>query len=733
MVVVKGPSYDGKDRENVGTYIKLQIIFMKKLLFIMTFATVIAACSSGNATAAPKQLVIDNGLTAEEKAEGKFTAEIMWKMGRIGAQTLSADGKLLLYTLTQYNLAENRGLTSIYLRDMTTGEERCLTDNTSSNSAPQWLDSRSFAFMSNRSGSNQVWAMNVDGSNIRQLTSLDKDVEGYGIAGDHAFYVQRVKVAPFKGSDKYADMDKSKVRIYDDLMVRHWDYWDDGSYLHIFAADYVDGKIQNGKDIIGEDAAYDAPLAPYFDTAEIRLSDDGSMLAYTCKPLTGTEYALSTDSDIFLYNFATGATRNISKEAATADEKFVGYDKYPVFSPDGSKIAFRSQRRPGNEADQQRLWVFDLNTGKADYITRNHDICATEVVWDGNKGIYFVVPWRGTHQIAYIDLKGNLKFITEGDHDINTFTMAGGKIVANMNTISKAVELYSVNLKSGALTQLTDVNREIYDNIRFGEVQKRWIKTTDGKEMLTWVILPPDFDPNKKYPTLLYCQGGPQSTVSQFWSYRWNFQLMAAQGYVIVAPNRRGCPSFGQEWTDQISGDYSGQNIRDYLAAIDEVSKEPFVDKNHRGCVGASYGGYSTYYLAGVHEGRFKAFIAHCGIFNFESMYGETEELFFINHDYGGNYWDKSNAIAQRSYANSPHKFVDRWDTPIMIITGEYDFRIPYTQSLQAFTAARVRGLDSRLVVFENEGHQVFQPQNSLTWNREFFSWLDKYVKNPAE
>ena len=697
----------------------------------MTFAAFLAVgCCAENGGEAPKPLTIDNALTAEEKAEGKFTPEIMWKMSRIGQQVLSEDGSKLIYTVTQYNLAENRGITRLWLRDMATAEECAITDYNSTNTAPQWLSENRIAFMSNRSGSMQAWAMDVDGQNLTQLTDIEGGIEGFGIAGDHAFYVQRVKVAPLKGSDKYADMDKSKVRLYDDLMVRHWDYWDDGSYLHIFAADYKDGKIVDGVNIIGADKAYDAPLAPYFDTAEIRLSPDGSMLAYTCKPLTGVDYALSTDSDIFLYDFATKATRNLSKEAAAqGDEKFVGYDKYPVFSPDGTKVAFRSQRRPGNEADQQRLWVFDLATNECTYITRGQDYCVTEVAWDGNEAIYFVLPWRGTHQVAHIDLAGNMKHITKGNHDINTFTFAGGKIVANMNTISKAVELYDVNLESGELTQLTDVNREVYDNIKFGEVQERWITTTDGKKMLTWVILPPDFDPTKKYPTLLYCQGGPQSTVSQFWSYRWNFQLMAAEGYVIVAPNRRGCPSFGQEWTDQISGDYSGQNIRDYLAAIDEVSKEPWVDTDHRGCVGASYGGYSTYYLAGVHEGRFKAFIAHCGIFNFESMYGHTEELFFVTNDYGGAYWESDNATAMRSYANSPHKKVANWDSPIMIITGEKDYRIPYSQSLEAFTAARVQGLDARLVSFENEAHQVFQPQNSVVWNREFFGWLNKYLK----
>ena len=548
---------------------------MKKSLFIMTFAALLASCAgtepaeqSQEAAAAPKALTIDNALTDAEKEARKFTPEVMWKMTRIGSQMLSPDGTKLLYTATQYNLAENRGITFLWVRDMASGEEQRITYNTSNNHSPQWLDNENIAFLSNRSGSSQVWAMDYKGENVRQLTNFSKDVEGFGIAGDHAFYVQRVKVAPMKGSDQYADMDKSKARIYDDLMVRHWDYWDDGSYLHIFAADYKDGKIAEGVDIIGADKAYDAPLAPYFDNAEIRLSPDGTQLAYTCKPLTGTEYALSTDSDIYLYDFASKATRNLSKEAAaTGVDEFVGYDKYPVFSPDGTKIAFRSQKEPGNEADQQRLWVYDLKSNECTYITRGQDYCVTEVVWDGNDAMYFVLPWKGTHQVARIDLAGNKRDITKGDHDINSFTFAGGKLIANMNTMSKAVELYDVNLENGKLTQLTDVNREIYDNMDFGKVEGEWIKTVDGKEMLVWVIYPPHFDETKKYPTLLYCQGGPQSTVSQFWSYRWNFQLMAAEGYIIVAPNRRGCPSFGKEWTDQISRDYYGLNIQDYLSA----------------------------------------------------------------------------------------------------------------------------------------------------------------------
>lgn len=709
---------------------------MKKLLLLM----LVASCASGCGER-PQPLTIDNSLTAEEIKAGVFTPEVMWKMGRIGSAVLSPDGNALAYTVTYYNMEENRGVTAVYVRDMVSGGSSQLTDFASNNADPKWsADGSRLYFLSDRSGSNQIWSMAADGSDVKQVSAFDRDVEGYGISplGDKLFYVSRVPVCDRKSSDVYKDMPKSQARIYDDLMCRHWNYWDEGSYLHVFVGDLKDGKASAGVDIIGADAAWDAPLAPYFDMEEISWSPDGKYVAYTCKKLTGYEYAVSTDSDIYLYDVASGQTENICKlgegnvRINTTERRvqsLPGYDKYPVFSPDCSLVAFRSQRRAGNESDKERLFVWNSRNGKMSDLTSGFDYNATNLIWDGNDALYFIAPIEGTHQLCRATLGGEVSVLTSGDHDINAATIAGGRAVVAMTTISRATELYEVNLADGSMSQVTDVNGEIYDNIDFGAVQKRWVKTTDGKQMLTWVILPPDFDPAKKYPTLLYCQGGPQSVVSQFWSYRWNFQLMAAQGYVVVAPNRRGVPSFGQEWLDQISGDYSGQNIRDYLSAIDDVAKEPWCDRDRLGCVGASYGGYSVFYLAGCHEKRFKAFIAHCGIFNFESMYGETEELFFINNDYGGPYWDKSNATAMRSYANSPHKLVDKWDTPIMIITGEYDFRIPYTQSLQAFTAARARGIEARLMEFENEGHQVFKPQNSIVWNREFFGWLDKYLK----
>ncbi len=709
---------------------------MKKILLSMA----ILALGAAGCDKRPQPLEIDNALTRTEMEAGILTPEVRWKMRRAGSSSLSPDGSVLLYAVTDYNMQENRGVTSIYTQSLADKSIRRLTDGSSNNLSPQWsADGGRIYFLSDRSGSMQVWAMTPDGQNPEQVTGNEDggtDIEGFGISpdGGHIWWVQSCHTADLRSKEIHPDLPHSRARIYDDLMVRHWDYWDEGDYRHIFIAGLNGGKAAAGTDIMPE-ARWDAPLAPYFDMAEIAWSPDGRKLAYTCKPLTGAAYAVSTDSDIYVYDLETQQTTNICKDNAQG-YPMVGYDKYPVWSPDGRRLAFRSMERPGNESDKERLFVYDFETGLMQYLTARFDYNAMNTIWEDDDHLLFIAPIEATHQICRVDVPDPrlrslpiVEVLTSGDHDINAFTLAGGRIAAEVCTISMATEFYTVDPADGRMERLSEINGEIYRHIRMGEVQKRWVPTSDGKRMLAWVILPPDFDPAKKYPTLLYCQGGPQSVVSQFWSYRWNFQLMAAQGYIVVAPNRRGLPSFGQEWLDQISGDYSGQNIRDYLAAIDDVAREPWADETRMGCVGASYGGYSVFFLAGHHEKRFKAFIAHCGIFDFDSMYGETEELWFVNNDYGGSYWDRSNATAMRSYANSPHKYVDKWDTPIMIVTGEKDYRIPYTQSLEAFTAARMRGLDARLVSFENEAHQVFKPQNSLVWNREFFGWLDKYLK----
>lgn len=676
---------------------------LKQFVMIVGCAAMLASCGEKKNQPA----VGMTPLTPEEISAGILTPEVMYKMGRIGG--FAVDGDKVAYTVSWYSLAENRSSSEIHLGDV-------VIENANTS---QWAGNTLYYMHDG-----QLWSANSVGEEQKQISNIDGGIEGYGVAptGDKAFVVMKVRTANRESKDVYTDMDKSKALIYDDLMARHWDYWDRGYYCHIFVAPIADGKLGETTDIMpGEQ--WDAPLAPYFDMSEIAWSHDGKLLAYTCKKLTGKDYALSTDSDIYLYNTETGATSNLT-------EGMVGYDKYPVFSPDDKMIAWLSMERPGNESDKDRLFVMNTDGSDKRYLTSSFDYNAGNVVWENGASLLFRAPIEATHQLCRVDLGGNVNVITEGDHDINAFAiMPRVGVVAGVTKQTRATELFNISTIDGSMTQITNVNAHVYDNIKMGEVQKRWVTTTDGKQMLVWVILPPDFDPLMKYPTLLYCEGGPQSVISQSWSYRWNFQLMAAQGYIVVAPNRRGLPSFGQEWLDQISGDYSGQNIRDYLSAIDDVAKEPWADETRMGCVGASYGGYSIYYLAGVHEKRFKAFIAHCGMFDFTSMFGSTEELFFEYNDIGGPYWDKNNATAQRSFANSPHTLVQNWDTPILIITGLNDFRIPYTQSLEAFTAARLQNIPSRLVAFENEAHQVFGAQNAIVWNREFFGWLDKYVK----
>lgn len=664
-------------------------------------------------------------MTDAEKQAAILSPEVMLKMRRLGGAALSPDGATMVYSVGVQDIENNGSYSNLYAMNTATKEEKELTSGTNKNFDASWsADGKTIYFISTSNNGAQLWSMNSDGTNAVQVSDVVDGIGGYSVSpkGDKVFYIKSVKVDKTR-ADMYPNQPKSNARIYDDLMVRHWDYWTEGVYQHPFVADLVNGKLANDKDII-EGEAWDVPTAPYFDVTELSWSNAGDKIAYTAKKEGGKTYALSTNSDIFVYNVADGSTKNIT-------EGMPGYDKYPVFSADDSKIAFSSMRRAGNEADKTRLMVWDSATGEMSYLTESFDYNSSNYVWDGN-AIYFIAPIKATQQICRVDVTGEkagvVEVLTDTEGTLGSILLGKDKIYSDYQTISSSSEIVALDRTTNEITPMTDLNKDIYANVKMGEVQKRWIKTSDGKEMLTWVVLPPNFDATKKYPTLLYCEGGPQSTVNNGWSFRWNFQLMAAQGYVVVAPNRRGLPSFGQEWLDQISGDYSGQNIKDYFAAIDEVSKEPWVDKENRGCVGASYGGYSVYFIAGHHQKRFKALISHCGMFNFESFYGSTEELWFPTNDLGGSYFS-DNATAKRSYANSPHKFVKKWDTPILIITGEKDYRIPYTQSLEAFTAARLMDIDARLLSFPDEAHQVFKPQNALIWHSEFFGWLNKYLK----
>ncbi len=659
-------------------------------------------------------------LTEKEILNKRLTPEILWKFGRITEVALSPDGKEVAFVVKRYDLSKNKGNSEIFIISVDGGEPKQLTYTIESESNIQWTsDGKKIGFLSTRSGSSQIWEVSKDGKKVKQISNLKGDIEifSYSPKGDKVYFTMRVKTDS-SAQDRYPDLPLSTGRVYTDLMYRHWDTWWDYTNSHLFVAEYDGKSIQNPVDI-NEGEPYNTPLAPFYDAAEISWSPDGRKIAYTSRKLKGKEEALSTNSDIYIYDLETRKTINLS-------EGMPGYDRYPVFSPNGKKICWASMSTPGYESDKERLIVYDFEKNTRKNLTDDFDQSVSHMNWSEDcKDIYFISGIKATFQIYKINTEDkNITQLTKGWHDYTWFSRKQNVMIGEKMSFSKAAELYKIDEKGNEI-QLTRINDNIYKHIKMGEVQEKWITTTDNKKMLVWIILPPDFDTVKKYPAILYCQGGPQSAVSQFFSYRWNLQLMAAQGYVVIAPNRRGLPTFGQEWNDQIAQDYGGQNIKDYLSAVDSMKKEPFIDGNRIAAVGASYGGFSVFYLAGHHQKRFKAFIAHCGIFNFESEFGSTEEYFFEYHDIGGPYWQKPKP---KSYNFSPHLFVDKWDTPILIITGEKDFRIPYTESLQAFNAAQLRGVPSKLLIFPDENHWVLKPQNSVLWQREFFGWLNYWL-----
>ena len=381
-------------------------------------------------------------------------------------------------------------------------------------------------------------------------------------------------------------------------------------------------------------------------------------------------------------------------------------------------------------SDLQRLFIAELNTGTLTHASQGFDQDVSHVVWsrDGHT-IYFISNLKATHQVYHYSLKdGSITQITKGWHDYKSVMDAGNKLIGVKVSHQRPDEIYSIDKVTGADSDISGINNPIFDKVTTGKSDERYIPTSDGKLLHSWIVFPPDFDSTKSYPVLLFCAGGPQNAVSQFWSYRWNFQLMASKGYIVIAPNRRGVPGFGQAWKEQVSGDYGGLNMKDYLAAADAIAREPWADENRMAAVGASYGGFSVFWLAGHHEKRFKAFIAHDGMFNLEAQYLETEEMWFVDWDLGGPFWDQSNAIAQGSYANSPHRFIDKWDTPILVIHGELDYRIVASQGMSAFNAAVIKGVPAQYLYFPNENHWVLKPQNSVLWQRVFFDWLEQWL-----
>lgn len=618
--------------------------------------------------------------TSSMNAQEVMTPELLLQLGRVSPVGITKDGKNLIYRVSTPDMKENK------------------------------MNSKVYSISVNGGKSTEI-------ENYKELI-VDKNISP---DGKYILYHEEVLVNKVLSKDAYSDMDKSTAYVYDGLDYRHWSTDNEGKFNHVFYKENKENSV--GIDIMKGEPYY-APQMPFGGDEDYIWSADGKNILYVSKKKFGTEYAKSTNTDIYEYNIETKITKNLT-------ENNLGYDTNPALSPKG-ELTWLQMKRDGYEADKNDIIVrvknqFDVN------LTANWDGTVHSFKWspDGKK-IYFLAPIDGTEQLFEVDYIGLtkklpvVKQLTKGDFDINSIVgFSGDKIILGRMDINHATEIFSYDLKKNSWKQITTVNDEAYSKITLSKTERRYVTTTDGKQMMVWVVLPPNFDPNKKYPTLLYCNGGPQSQVSQFYSFRWNFQVMAAQGYVIVAPNRRGLPGFGVEWNEAISKDWGGQAMKDYLSAIDEVSKEKYVDENRLGAIGASYGGYSVYYLAGIHEKRFKSFISHCGVFNLESMYGTTEEVFFTNWDAGGAYWEKDNAAAQKTYAEfNPKNNVAKWDTPILVLHGGKDYRVPIGQGQEAFQAAQLLGIKSRFVYFPDENHWVLKPQNSLVWQSEFFKWL---------
>lgn len=704
---------------------------MKKTdLMTMTAAMMFAASGYVNADTpanTDKPVIGKQEIRIKNK---KLTPEALWAMGRIGSSSVSPDGKQIAYTVSYYSVKENKSHTVIYVMNADGTNNLLLTHTADSEVEPTWIKGGSkIAFLTAASGSMQIWEMNPDGSERKQLSSYEGGIEGFKFSPDESkvLFISQVKYGQ-RTSDIYPDLDKASGKVINDLMYKHWDEWVE-NIPHPFVASFDGNQVGTATDILkGE--PYESPMKPFGGIEQLAWSNDSKQIAYTCRKKTGLEYSVSTDSDIYLYNTEAGETRNLCKEDAT--DKNLGYDTNPKFSPDGKSIAWQSMERDGYESDRNRLCVMDLKSGEKTYVTEAFQSGVDDYCWapDG-KTLYFVGVWHATSMVHSTNLKGEVKQLTDGMYDYTSVAMLNNKqLLTKRHSLSEADELFTVDLKKkNAVTRITKENNQIFSQLQMGKVEARWTKTVDGKDMLSWVVYPANFNPNKKYPTLLFCQGGPQSPVSQFWSYRWNLQLMAANDYIIIAPNRRGLPGFGMEWLEDISTNYGDHCMDDYLSAIDDIAKEPYVDKDRLGCVGASFGGYSVYWLAGHHNKRFKAFIAHDGFFNMEQQYLETEELWFTNWDLGGAYWEKNNPAVQRSYANSPHLFVNKWDTPILCIHGEKDFRILASQGMAAFNAAKLRGVPAQLLIFPDENHWVLKPQNGILWQRTFFAWLDQWLK----
>lgn len=658
----------------------------------------------------------------------RLTPELLWELDRVGAPVASPDGSMIAFTISDYTLKDNRGRTDIYIMSATGGEPKKLTGLLESSCwEPEWQpNGKRLSYLTIAAGEGQIFDVDVNNpEDFRQITNFEGGISGFHYAknGKRIVFSAKVKLDQTT-QDIYPDLPYADGRVINDLMYRHWDNWDDYSYSHIFYVnlDPLAGQPMGEPVDLMRSERFDSPLEPFGGSEEFAISPDGRKVVYTCKKMEGKDYAKSTNSDIFLVEIEVGHSENLSAYN-------IGYDKNPVFSSDGTQLSWSQMQTPGYESDKNTIVVYDLESRQFEDVLAKHDISANHVSWGvKDKMLYFTSDVQGTVHFFSLDLKKKkLNQISKGRCNYGGYAIVGNNFITQRSTMQEPNTLFTVDMKKGESKRFLNWNREILDKLDKGTVRKHWVKTTTGEKMLTWLILPPNFDSTKKYPTLLYCQGGPQAAISQYYSFRWNFELMAANDYIIVAPNRHGVPGFGQEYNHQISGDWGGQAMRDYLKAIDWASKLPYVNEKKMGCVGASYGGYSVYWLAGHHKRRFKCFIAHCGLFNLDSWYATTEEMFFADYDLKGAPWDGS---SRRAYdAFNPANFVTYWDAPILVIHGEKDFRVPIGEGLQAFNTAQLRGIKSRFLYFPNEGHWVQSPQNGVLWHREYFKWLDENLK----
>ena len=699
----------------------------------MNFSKIMASLVVLSATAACNNSTTDDEAPIIERPEvtvedGKLTPELLFALGRVTDPKLSPDGSRILYGVGYESIEQNKSNRELWVMNVDGSEPTRITRTASSEQNAVWIDGgKKIAFLYREGDAMQIFTMNADGTDRRCVSKVENGVDGFVLSPDEKkiLFISQVKAFD-KAGDIYSDLPKSSGRLIDDLMYKHWDEWVE-TIPHPFIADF-DGSQLTGITDIMEGEPYEAPMKPFGGVESLAWAPDGKSVVYVSRKKTGMEYSLSTNSDLYQYDIEQKTTRNLT-------EGMMGYDTNPIFSKSGKQLAWLSMEHDGYESDKNRIFVMDMATGEKTDLTADWDFSVDQIAWSADEQkIFFVAPFQGTVPMFCIDVASHkVDQIADGDYDFAAVVPTpDGKVVTLRHSLSEPNEIFCVN-PGKEVVKLTKVNDELLSQLKPIKVEKKLVPTTDGKMMTTWVVFPPDFDATKRYPAILYCQGGPQSPVSQFWSYRWNLRLMASQGYIIIAPNRRGLPGFGTEWNAQISGDYGGQNMKDYLSAVDFMKKEPYIDTDHIGATGASYGGFSVYWLAGNHNHRFAALLAHAGIFNVDAQYLETEEMWFANWDLGGAFWDKENAVAQRSYANSPHRFIDKWDAPIMVTVGEKDYRILASQGMMAFNAARLRGVPARMLVFPDENHWILKPQNAVMWHREFFRWFDQWLKPQPE